>query len=73
MPFWCDTMNVLGDITVTLAPDANLVGTGSLIADPASTAVYYNMQGMATDCPADGEIIIEKKAGKTIKRVYRNR
>lgn len=73
MPFWCDTMHVLGDITVTLAPDANLVSTGSLIADPASADVYYNMQGIATDCPADGEIIIEKKSGKTIKRVYRNR
>lgn len=71
-PLHCSTIS-LGDITLKLSENANLSGVESVITDSAEPARYYNLQGMPTAAPADGEPVIEVKDGKSVKRIFRGK
>lgn len=59
--------------TIIIKPDKQLLSNIVPIERDTNEPVeYYNINGTATRHPNNGQIIIEKKDGKTVKRIYCN-
>ena len=52
------------DGSLTLAV---LTGVDSVAVDDNAAPVYYNLQGLRVDNPADGQILIKQQNGKAVK------
>lgn len=46
-------------------------GIGQIDDDINAQSEYYNMQGVRIDNPSSGDFLIERRGGKSIKRIYR--
>lgn len=47
------------------------LGVDEISTDANSEAEYYSLQGIRLSEPTDGQLVIERRAGKTVKKVFR--
>lgn len=63
---------VLDDVSENTVLDYLIVsGVEEIGAEADSTPEYFNMQGARISAPAEGQLLIEKRGGKSVKRIYR--
>ena len=55
-------------VNILIGPDAAYVD--GITADDDTPAVYYDLTGRAVAHPEKGQIVIERKGGKTVKMIY---
>lgn len=59
---WGDEIQPDGSLTLAV-----LTGVDSVAVDGNAAPVYYNLQGLRVDNPADGQILIKQQNGKAVK------
>lgn len=57
--------------TINVLIGENALAVDAIGADTDSPAVYYDLQGRRVANPAQGQLVIERKGGKAVKKIVR--